>query len=78
MKISTNLASKTDRTLSELFRLRNISKTLDQQLQMIKLIVKKVGVQTENDYNDYSSEISDDEDPIQGNASKLTAISSKK
>lgn len=45
---------------------------------MIKLIVKKVEVQTENDYNDYSSEISDDEDHIQGNASKLTALSSKK
>ncbi|KAK4337429.1 hypothetical protein RND71_043540 [Anisodus tanguticus] len=59
-------------------RLRNISKTLDQQLQMIKLIVKKVEVQTENDYNDYSSEISDDEDHIPGNVSKLTALSTKK
>lgn len=61
------------------YRLRNISKTLDQQLQMIKLIVKKVEVQTENDYNDYSSEISDDDDHIQGtNTSKLTALSTKK
>lgn len=45
---------------------------------MIKLIVKKVEVQTENDYNDYSSEISDDDDHITGNASKLTALSTKK
>lgn len=64
-------------TLIFFLRLRNISKTLDQQLQMIKLIVKKVEVQTENDYNDYSSEISDDEDHIQGNEAKLTALSSK-
>lgn len=45
---------------------------------MIKLIVKKVEVQTENDYNDYSSEISDDEDHGQGNSTKLTALSTKK
>lgn len=47
---------------------------------MIKLIVRKVEVQTENDYNDYSSEISDDDDHVQGqgNTSKLTALSTKK
>ena len=72
------MTNRSNRLLLDFCRLRNISKTLDQQLQMIKLIVKKVEVQTENDYNDYSSEISDDEDHIQGNVSKLTALSSKK
>lgn len=33
-------------------RLRELSKSMNQQLQLIRLIVTKMEIQTENDYND--------------------------
>ena len=48
---------------------------MEQQLQLIKLIAKKMDIPTENDLDDAQSDVSDDEEHVENVSSRLTALS---
>jgi hypothetical protein len=52
-----------------------MSRSIEQQLQLIKLLAKKMDISTENDFDEVHSDLSEDEAPMEDSNLDLSRLS---